>query len=115
MTKTKEQLEQELADALAARDAAEQKAQQAEIEKAEALKEKEAAKQEAEDSKLKTEELLKAAAEAEKASEKEAEAFLKDDDNDAEMISVRFPALRGKDADKDIVLIVQCPCLHPFL
>ena len=107
MTKTKEQLEQELADALAARDAAEQKVQQAEIEKAEALKEKEAAKQEAEDSKLKTEELLKAAAEAEKASEKEAEAFLKDDDNDAEMISVRFPALRGKDADKDIVLIVN--------
>ena len=106
MTKTKEQLEQELADALAARDAEEQKAQQAEIEKAEALKEKEAAKQEAEDSKLKTEELLKAAAEAEKASEKEAEAFLKDDDNDVEMISVRFPALRGKDADKDIVLIV---------
>ena len=65
------------------------------------------AKQEAEDSKLKTEELLKAAAEAEKASEKEAEAFLKDDDNDVEMISVRFPALRGKDADKDIVLIVN--------
>jgi len=31
MTKTKDQLEQELADALAARDAAEQKAQQAEI------------------------------------------------------------------------------------
>ena len=38
---------------------------------------------------------------------KEAEAFLKDDDNDVEMISVRFPALRGKDADKDIVLIVN--------
>ena len=47
MAKTMKQLEQELADALAARDVAEQKAQQAEIEKAEALKEKEAAKQEA--------------------------------------------------------------------
>lgn len=100
MAKTIKELEQALAEAVAAKEAAEQKAEQA-------LAEKEEAQKEAESSKLKTEELLKAAAEAEKASEKEAEAFLKDDDNDVEMISVRFPALRGKDADKDIVLIVN--------
>lgn len=100
MAKTIKELEQALAEAVAAKEAAEQKAEQA-------LAEKEEAQKEAESSKLRTEELLKAAAEAEKASEKEAEAFLKDDLKNVEMVNVRIPALRGKDADKDIVLIVN--------
>ena len=107
MAKTIKELEQELAEALAAKEAAEQKAEQAETEKEKALEEKKAAQQETEDAKLKTEELLKATKEAEKEMDKQAKAFLKDDEKKAKQVKVIFPVERGKNADKDIVLTVN--------
>lgn len=102
--KTKDQLQKQLEEALAAKEAAEKAAK-------EAVAAKEAAEKEASASKLKTEELLKAAEEAEKEAEKEAEGFFKSGNNavgkDAELIEVVIPPLRGKKANKDIVLTVN--------
>lgn len=106
MAKTIKDLEQELAEALAAKEAAEQKAKQAETEKAKALEEKEAAEKEAADSKVKTEELLKATEEAERKAQSEVNAFFKDSGK-AKMVNAIFPTLRGKDADPDIIINVN--------
>lgn len=106
MVKTKEDLEKELADALEAKKAAEKKAEQAEKEKAKALEESEKAKKEAADSKVKTEELLKATEEAEKKAQSEVNKFFKDPD-EMKMVPARFPTLRGKDADPDIIISVN--------
>ena len=114
MAKTVKELEKELEEANAAREAAEKKAEEAKQKAAEEVAAAKASEQKAketeEEIRQKNEELLKRAEEAEKASMKDAENFFKKEKEEGpefEMMKFKFPTLRGKDADPDIVITVN--------
>lgn len=110
MAKTIKELEKELEEANAAREAAEKKAEEAKKEAEEAKASEQKAKETEEEIRQKNEELLKKAEEAEKTAMKEAEGFFKKEKGigpEFEKVKFKFPTLRGKDADPDIVIIVN--------
>ncbi len=114
MAKTIKELEKELEEANAAREAAEQKAKETEQKAAEEIAVAKASEQKAketeEEIRQKNEELLKKAEEEEKAAMKDAENFFKKEKEvgpEFEKVKFKFPALRGKDADPDIVITVN--------
>lgn len=107
MAKTLKELEQELKEANEAREAAEKRAEEAERKASEEIS---AIKETEEELKKKNEELLKKAEEAEKSAMKEAENFFKKENAtgpEHEKVRYKFPELRGKDADPDIVILVN--------
>lgn len=114
MAKTIKELEKELEEAKAAKEAAEKKAEEAEQKAAEEIAAARASEQKAketeEETRQKNEELLKKAEEAEKTAMKDAESFFKKEKEigpEFEKVKFKFPTLRGKDADPDIVITVN--------
>lgn len=114
MAETVKELKQALEEANAAKEAAEKRAEEVEKKAAEEIAAAKASEQKAketeEEIRQKNEELLKKAEEAEKEAMKEAESFFKKEKETGpafEKVKYKFPALRGKDADPDIVIIVN--------
>ena len=104
---TNKELEKALEEANAAKEAAEKRAEEAEKKAAAEIAEARASEEE---TRQKNEELIKAAKEAEKEEMKKAESFFKKEKEEGpafEKVKYKFPTLRGKDADPDIVIVVN--------